>query len=192
VDPRAKEVLEFWFGDSDLRADVVRRKVWFVKDPRFDEEIRSRFFATCEDAARGAFTPWLQDARECLALIILLDQFPRNLFRGEPRAFATDPDALASAQHAVERGFDQFVAPGARMFFYLPFEHSEDIAMQRRAVALFEAMREIPEMSEAIRYAQLHFDVIRRFGRFPHRNAILGRISTPDEEAFLRTPGSSF
>ena len=192
MDKLAQAILQFWFGTADLSTNVKRRKAWFVKDPVFDEEIRSRFLGTWESAAEGTFQSWLQNPLECLALVILLDQFPRNLFRGDPRAFATDEAALAAAQHGVLQGFDRALPPVARTFLYLPFEHSEQLHDQRRSIELFESMEVIPEMSETIRYAQRHYEIIARFGRFPHRNAALGRQSTFEEEAFLNTPGSSF
>lgn len=129
---------------------------------------------------------------DCLALIILLDQFPRNLFRGDALAFATDSAALAAAQHGVTQGFDILLPHVARTFIYLPFEHSEQLENQRRSIELFNHMQDIPEMDETICYAQRHFEIIARFGRFPHRNKLLGRPSTPEEEAFLKTPGSTF
>ena len=192
MDTQAKEILAFWFGTADFTSSLEQRKAWFFKDPAFDEEIRNRFLAIYEKAAQGTLSSWLKTPLECLALIILLDQFPRNLFRGDARAFATDCAALAAAQHGVAQGFDILLPHVARTFMYLPFEHSEQLEDQRRSIELFNRMQENTDMAETIRYAQRHFEIIARFERFPHRNKLLGRQSTPEEEAFLKTPGSSF
>jgi uncharacterized protein (DUF924 family) len=178
-DPRAEAVLEFWFrGDAE-------RKEWFSKDPSFDDEIRARFLSLYEQASRGALAAWKDSPRECLALIILLDQFPRNMFRGSARAFATDALALDAARHAVASGYDRALSNTKRTFIYLPFEHSENLADQERALELFVGHPN----SE---WAQRHYEIIKRFGRFPHRNAILGRENTAAEIEFLKQPGSSF
>jgi uncharacterized protein (DUF924 family) len=169
----ADEIVSFW------RAAGAER--WFNKDTAFDEEIRQRFLDTYEDAATGKLSDWEQNAQGALALLILLDQFPRNMFRGDARAFATDPLARAIAAGAIIRGFDGQVPAEFRTFFYLPFEHSEDLADQERGIAFFKAIGD----DENLKWAELHADIIRRFGRFPHRNAILGRITTPEEQAFL-------
>ncbi len=158
---------------------------WFTKDPAFDDEIRERFLATYEAAAAGQLSGWEQSAEGTLALLILLDQFPRNMFRGEARAFATDPLARAITAGAIVRGFDSQVPKEMRNFFYLPFEHSEDLADQERGIALNKASGD----EENLKWAELHADIIRRFGRFPHRNAVLGRTTTPDEQAFLDSGG---
>lgn len=143
-------------------------------------------------AARDELEEWTTQPLGCLALIILLDQFPRNMFRGTPQAFATDPLALAVAQHTIAQGWDQQMLPVQRWFIYLPFEHSEDLACQQRSLELWQQLASDSESQSAIAYAQKHYDVIQQFGRFPHRNAILGRMSTPKEEAFLQRPGSAF
>ncbi len=161
-------------------------KKWFEKDAGFDAEIRRRFLGTHEAAAAGKFAAWEQSAEGALALLILLDQFPRNMFRGEARAFAADRQARAIAAGALLNGFDS-VMPDLRNFFYLPFEHSEDLADQERCVALFKAAGD----TDGLKWAELHADIIRRFGRFPHRNAALGRITTPEEQAFLDGGGFS-
>jgi uncharacterized protein (DUF924 family) len=153
---------------------------WFKKDPAFDDEIKRRFLATHEAAAAGRLTDWEQSAEGALALLILLDQFPRNMFRSEARAFATDPLARAVTSRAILNGFDG-AFPDMRGFFYLPFEHSENLADQERGLALYKAVGD----EDGLKWAVLHADIIRRFGRFPHRNAVLGRITTPDEQAFL-------
>ena len=185
-------VLAFWFGTADDPAFASPRKTWFGRDPAFDADIRDRFGDLYERAAAGEFDHWRDDAASCLALILLFDQFPRNMFRGTPKAFATDARALALARHAVARSYDRGMPPAHRTFFYLPFEHSESLADQHRAVALFEAVEPHPGREEGIRYAILHRDIIARFGRFPHRNPILGRDSTAEEIAFLQQPDSSF
>jgi uncharacterized protein (DUF924 family) len=153
---------------------------WFKKDASFDDEIRRRFLATHQAAAAGRLTEWENSAERALALLILLDQFPRNMFRGEARAFATDPLARAVASRAILNGFDG-AFPDMRSFFYLPFEHSENLADQERGIALYKAVGD----TDGLKWAQIHADIIRRFGRFPHRNAALGRVTTPEEQAFL-------
>jgi uncharacterized protein (DUF924 family) len=180
----AAEVLEFWFGQD--------RKRWFEKDPAFDEEIRRRFLPLYERAFQGEFTRWRADACNCLALVILFDQFPRNMFRGTARAFASDPLARDAMSVILENGWDQAMTPEERMFVYLPLEHSESIADQQRGLALMNGIAGHPETADVPRWAEAHLVIIRRFGRFPHRNAALGRVSTPEEIEFLNQPGSSF
>jgi uncharacterized protein (DUF924 family) len=184
------EVLLFWFGPPSERGKA--HKHWFVKSEAFDLEVRERFLAVYEDAAAGKLAHLKESAADCLALIVLLDQFPRNMFRGTPRAFATDPLALEIARHAVTRGFDRSLLPMERLFVYLPFEHSENLADQERACDLTQPLDLVVPELKAYSYALAHRDIIRRFGRFPHRNAILGRASTPEELEFLKGPGSSF
>ncbi len=169
----AAEVVTFWQAAGPDR--------WFTKDDVFDKEIRERFFDTYEAAAAGKLSDWEQSAQGALALLILLDQFPRNMFRADARAFATDPLARAITAGAIVRGFDSQVPKGLRGFFYLPFEHSEDLADQERCIALNKAIGD----AENLKWAEIHADIIRRFGRFPHRNAALGRTTTPEEQAFL-------
>ncbi|MFN0217783.1 MAG: DUF924 family protein [Hyphomicrobium sp.] len=177
----AQSVLDFWFGEL-TRAD------WFRKDEAIDAAIRARFFELYELLARDAVDDALAHPDASLAAILVLDQFSRNMFRGTPRAFATDAKAREIADRAVRQGFDAALPIERRVFIYLPFEHSETPEDQNRAVALLTALGD----AEYGRYAQAHADVIRRFGRFPHRNAILGRASTPDEAAYLAEPGSGF
>ena len=155
------------------------------RTPAFDDEIRERFLATYEAAAAGQLSDWEQSVEGALALLILLDQFPRNMFRGDARAFATDPLARAIAAGAIVRGFDSQVPKELRNFFYLPFEHSEDLADQERCIAFNKAAGD----AENLKWAEIHADIIRRFGRFPHRNAVLGRSTTPEEQAFLDSGG---
>ena len=160
---------------------------WFKKDTAFDEDIRRRFLATYEAAAAGQLANWEDTPAGALALAIVLDQLPRNMFRGDARAFAADPLARAVADRALKRGFDAKVDPSERQFFYLPFEHSEALPDQERCCALCRATGD----AELLKWAELHADIIRRFGRFPHRNAVLGRASTPAELAFLDAGGFS-
>jgi len=183
----AADVLRFWFS-----ARGKRDKRWFEKNDAFDQEIRSRFLDLHEQAAAGKLSRLKAAPEDCLALILLLDQFPRNMFRGSPRAFATDALALDAAHHAVAQGYDRAMLPVERMFAYLPFEHSETLTDQIKACELCKPLDAFEETKEAYRYAVRHRDIIQRFGRFPHRNAILGRESTPEEIAFLKTPGSGF
>lgn len=188
--PTPAEVLLFWFGGPSEQGK--RHKSWFEKDPAFDREIRNRFLPLYEKAASGGLAHWKERPADCLALIVVLDQFPRNMFRGTARAFAADPLALDAARHAVARGFDKTLEPVKRMFVYLPFEHSENIEDQLAACALFEPLKASPETADAYQYAVAHCEIIRRFGRFPHRNAVLGRASTAEEIEFLKQPGSGF
>jgi uncharacterized protein (DUF924 family) len=189
---QVQEILEFWFGKPDEPEYGKNRKVWFTKNPKFDQEVRSRFLSVYQQAAAGQLDGWKTSPLGCLALIILLDQFPRNMFRGQPQAFATDSQALAYAQHAVAHGFDSQLLPIQRLFVYMPFEHSENIEHQRQCVELFSALEDNPECASGVDYAHRHLKVIDRFGRFPHRNEILGRETTPEEAEFLKQPGSSF
>ena len=183
-----KDVLQFWFGTTPGE----RRKAWFVKDPVFDESIRARFLPLVGSAAAGALSGWTASARGALALIVVTDQFPRNMFRGSARAFATDPLALATASHLIAQGWDATMLPVERMFAYLPYEHSESPAGQDRSVELFAPLAAFPETSDALDYAERHRIIVKRFGRFPHRNAALGRQSTAAEVEFLEQPGSGF
>jgi uncharacterized protein (DUF924 family) len=188
--PTPADVFFFWFGPPAERGKPHKR--WFDKSDVFDREIRERFLPLYEDAAAGKLSRLKESPADCLALIVLLDQFPRNMFRGTPRAFATDPLALEAARHAVATGLDRGMLPVERMFAYLPFEHSEVLADQTLACELTRPLDAFAETADAHRYAVLHRDVVLRFGRFPHRNAILGRASTPQEIEFLKGPGSSF
>ena len=189
---RSSEVLEFWFGAPGSPGHGEPREAWFKKDPAFDSEISGRFRPLWHEAHAGAHADWADVAHRCLSLIIVCDQFPRNMFRGDPRAFATDPRALALARHTIERGYDEAFSCCERLFAYLPFEHSETIEDQRLAVALHEAMPDHPKKAHWLDFAERHLRIVERFGRFPHRNATLGRASTPEEIEFLKQPGSSF
>lgn len=177
----ADEVLEFWFGE-------LRPAQWWQKDPALDGLIRSRFGDLHERAVRGELMNWRANALGRLAEIIVLDQFSRNIWRDTPRAFASDGMALVLAQEAVAEGADQQLPVKWRAFLYMPFMHSESLRMHEQAMKLFSA----PGLEDNLRFEQRHRDIIERFGRYPHRNAILGRPSTAEEAAFLRTKGSSF
>lgn len=154
---------------------------WFAKDPAFDETIRDLFLPAYEAAARGERGDWELIPDGALALLLLLDQFPRNMFRGQPETYKTDPAALMVAERAIEKGFDHRVDPSLRRFFYLPFMHSEELRHQERSVALNEGLGQ----PDVVKWARHHHAIIAHFGRFPHRNALLGRVSTSDEERFL-------
>nr|WP_199307795.1 MULTISPECIES: DUF924 family protein [unclassified Leptolyngbya] len=187
--------MNFWFGTpgSEDTSYAGRRKLWFGKSSEVDEYIRTAFYTLYTQAALGELDGWQAQPESCLALILLLDQFPRNLFRQKPQAFATDEQALRVAKWAIAHGFDQQLNPLQRLFIYLPLEHSEVLEDQHKAVALIEALvQEDPALADPYDYALRHRDVIARFSRFPHRNEILGRISTPEEEVFLKQPGSRF
>jgi uncharacterized protein (DUF924 family) len=186
--PIHHEVLEFWFGVP--RGPRLKR--WFEKDAAFDAEVRRRFLTLYEETVAGAHARWLGEPESCLARIVVLDQLPRNMFRGAPRAFAADPLGLEAARHALAARYDRDRLPVERLFFYLPFEHSESLEDQERACELCRPLEAFPETHDAYRYAVAHRDIVARFGRFPHRNAILGRPSTPEEVEFLKGPGSSF
>lgn len=187
-----REVLDFWFGPAGSPEYGRSREAWFKKSEAFDDAIRARFLDLYLQAADGGMQAWRAAPDSLLALILVLDQFPRNLFRGTSRAFATDAQALAAAQLAVAQGFDRTLVPVQRWFVYLPFEHAEVLDLQRQCLALFEDLRSDPDSTGTIDYARRHFEIIARFGRFPHRNAVLGRVSTPEEVEFLRQPGSGF
>ena len=191
-----QDVLDFWFGkETDPEYGTVRNQ-WFTKNPDFDDQMRSLFLPHYQQAASGNLDSWQAQPHSCLALIILLDQFPRNAFRDKPQAFATDPLALAVTNFALDRRFDQALLPVLRWFVYLPLEHDENLVNQERSVQLFLALKDEypkdPHSVDTYNYALRHRDIIARFGRFPHRNGILGRKSTPAEIEFLQQPGSSF
>ncbi|MCZ7643301.1 MAG: DUF924 domain-containing protein [Pseudorhodoplanes sp.] len=174
---RPEAIISFWQEAGPQR--------WFVREVAFDETIRSRFLRTHEKAAAGASVDWAKEPQGTLALLLLLDQFPRNMFRGEARAFATDAQARAIANVAIARGDDLAVPPALRSFFYLPLMHSEDIRDQERCVVLCQAARN----PDGLRYAVIHAEAIRRFGRFPHRNTALSRPTTAAEQAYLDADG---
>lgn len=198
---RAEEILQFWFGELDEGGwdfDPARYDLWFGKSPETDRVVTERFGEDARAAAEGRLDPWAETPRGRLALVLLLDQFPRHIHRGKPEAWAQDPKAQRIVLEGLARGHDQALRPIERSFFYLPFEHAEDAALQARSVALYRALAEAAPEAVRARYASFldyairHQVIIDRFGRFPHRNAILGRESTEKEEAFLLLPGSSF
>ncbi len=200
TDPRIATVLKFWLGapePTDASA-LTCQPLWFTKSDALDDEIRSRFGAWVEEARAGQLDGWADRAHGRLALVVLLDQFSRNAWRGKPESFAGDAKALALALAALDNGHWEAVAPLARFFLALPLEHAEDPALQARSVALFEQLvaqatpETQPVLAGALDYAQQHQEVIARFGRFPHRNAILGRESSAEEKAYLAQPGSGF
>lgn len=170
----AADVVNFWLEAGQER--------WFSKNAEFDALFRERFSSAHEAASEGRLDAWQDSPEGCLALVLLLDQFPRNCFRGSPRAYATDPAARAVAARAIDAGYDEAVDQRLRLFFYLPFEHSESPEDQERSVALHQRIG-------FTEYALQHQDIIRRFGRFPHRNAVLGRVSTAEEQEFLARGG---
>jgi len=189
----AADILAFWFGRPGELGYGQPRAEWFRKDAGFDAEICSRFLPAVEAALAGDLNAWAADRQGILALLILLDQFPRNLFRGEARAFAGDEQARHLAETTLAKGWDQHLNAVEKLFVYLPFEHSESLADQERSVALFSALAAgHPGCEGFLDYAHRHHEVIARFGRFPHRNAALGRPSTPEETIYLAQPGSGF
>lgn len=188
--PAADEVIHFWFGSPPSEQ---ARPEWFRKDPAFDERIRALFGAQVERALGGDLRAWDATPTGALARIVLLDQFTRNLFRGTAKAFAGDALALAAAQAMVARGDDRWLSGVMRTFVYLPFEHSEDLAMQAESLRLYARLAaDHPECADNEVWAKKHEVIVARFGRFPHRNEALGRVSTAEELAFLKEPGSSF
>ncbi len=189
---RARAVLDFWFGAAGEPGDGTVRSEWFAAQPEFDARIAASFGETIEAALAGECDAWGRSAQTACALVIVVDQFTRNVFRGTPRMFAGDRLALDTARRIVAERWDERYDALHRWFCYMPFEHSESIDDQRESLRLFGALRDHPLAGGAWRWAKSHHDVIERFGRFPHRNEILGRASTPDEIAFLREPGSRF
>jgi uncharacterized protein (DUF924 family) len=177
------DVLTFWFEETQPAQ-------WFQKNPEFDALVRTRFEPVYEDARAGKFEHWQSDADGALALCVIFDQFPRNMFRDTARSYATDDQALLVAKRAVHLGLDQVVVSVKRRFIYLPFEHSEKFADQKRSLELFTSLKKDDPIS--YEYAVRHYQVIERFGRFPHRNAILGRANTPEEDVYLSENGYVF
>lgn len=190
-------IIEFWFGKDFRKNPLQKQDTWFTKDPSFDAVVAKTYGSMLESAPTKA-REWNATAEGSMAFILLTDQFPRNIHRGKPEAFAYDSFALDAAKNGVDRGFDQELHWVQRVFYYLPFEHSEDLAMQERSLELFQSLvmgaskDYVDTVSENYDYAVRHWEIIKRFGRFPHRNAILGRASTAEEVAFLQEPNSSF
>ena len=187
-----QEVLDFWFGAPGSAEFGTQRDLWFVKKDAFDAQIHQRFLSLHARAHAGDLVHWQEEPGSLLALIVVLDQFSRNLFRGQAASFAGDAQALACARLMVARGWDLRLSPVQRVFVYLPYEHCENLPTQEEALGLFERILEDPQLAGQLDWARKHHEVIRRFGRFPHRNQILGRVSTPEEVAFLAQPGSRF
>ncbi len=193
-------ILRYWFGNNADDAEVVREKtgLWWKKNPDVDNEIRRRFEPMLESEIKGELASWGNSARGQLARILLLDQFPRNMYRGTARAFAYDEQARRLARETLEPGMDRMLRPVERVFVYLPFEHSEDAQDQATSIRLFEALlEEVPAtlkqpFQNFLDFAKKHKEIVDGFKRFPHRNAMLGRASTPEELEFLKGPGSSF
>lgn len=191
TEPQA--VLDFWFAAEGDPEHGAVRDLWFRKSEATDRQIAECFGPLIEQALRGELETWAAEPHSALAHIVLLDQFTRNTFRDTPRAFAGDKRALAAAMAMVGSRQDEALLPVQRVFVYLPFEHAEGIVMQEEALRLFTRLvAEAPELQNMLDYAQRHHDVVQRFGRFPHRNEILGRQSTTDEIEFLKQPGSRF
>jgi uncharacterized protein (DUF924 family) len=188
----AADVLSFWFGAPGDAGFGTARAEWFRRDAEFDAAIGTRFGRLHAELAAGGGRSWLDRARSALAYVIVLDQFSRNLYRDDPRAFAADPLALRAASDALFKGLDRELTLLERPFLYMPFMHSEALVDQDRCVSLFEELAREDPSSQNLSYALRHREIVARFGRFPHRNRVLGRETTPDEAAFLREPNSSF
>ncbi|MBV8890362.1 MAG: DUF924 domain-containing protein [Alphaproteobacteria bacterium] len=182
---RARALLDVWFGADDDPARLHHKQIWFRSTPEFDAEVQRNFASDHDAAVAGAYAGWEAEPESALALVMLLDQVPRNIFRSTPRAFASDPLALAVTNRALARGFDERLPAAWRLFFYLPLEHSEVLADQQRGLDLVLALPPVPGRATDGKMTRLHCEIIERFGRFPHRNVILGRISTAEELAFL-------
>lgn len=200
IDPKVEWILSEWFGPIESEAEFPQNKmkVWFNGGDFYDQKIKSLFKNEVEQALQGGFTTWEDQPESSLALVLLLDQFTRNIYRGEPAAFSGDDRALSITLSGIDQGLDEDLFPVYRYFYYMPLMHSEDLDVQKMAVMMGEALIEVAP--EAIQkpiaafkdYAQQHLDIIEKFGRFPHRNDILGRKSSPEEVEFLKKPGSSF
>jgi uncharacterized protein (DUF924 family) len=182
---RAQALFDFWFGPPEHPERQHHKQIWFRSTPEFDAAVGETFAADHDAAVAGRLHTWEEAPLSALALVMLLDQVPRNIFRSTPRAFASDHLALATTMRAMERGFDQAIPAAWRLFFYLPFEHSEVLEHQQRGLDLLLALPPVPGRRMDAHMSRLHFEIIERFGRFPHRNAILGRASTEEELAFL-------
>ncbi len=178
-----KDIINFWFEET-------KPQQWFQVNPEYDELVRSKFIEIYELARQGGLDDWKNDADGVLCLCLLFDQFPRNMFRGTPQAFATDEQGLLVAKYAISKGLDQVITPDRRRFVYLPFEHSEHLTDQKKSLDLFGVMKH--EYPLSYEYAVRHYDVIEKYGRFPHRNNILGRENTLEEDIYLSQEGSGF
>ena len=189
---RAEMLLDFWFASESASERDRLRDIWFQATAEFDAALAERFRVDYDRAAGGVYGPWRDAPQTCLALILLMDQLPRNLFRNSPRAYATDAAALEIASEGVARGYDHAVVPVRRCFFYMPFQHSESIADQETAMRLYAALPEHPDKAAFVEAARRHYTIIARFSRFPHRNCILARASTSAKREFLQQPGATF
>lgn len=193
-----QDILEFWFGKNITKDPLQNANDWFTKNADYDAEIAEQFKPTLEKINAGGHADWNLNAQGSLAYILVTDQFPRNIFRNQKTSFSFDPIALTAAIHGIQKGYDQELSWIERCFYYLPFEHAEDLKMQELSLLYFQNLqRAIPKMyldhgDEVYDYAIKHWEIIKRFGRFPHRNAILKRTSTPEEIEFLKQPGSAF
>lgn len=200
MSPTPESILACWFGDDLVSPEAIaaRIRIWFSGDPAFDEQLRERFDGLPDRALRGELDSWRGEARTCLALVLVVDQLPRNLYRGTERCFAYDSLALEVATTALRSGFDAELSPMEAAFLYLPLEHSEDLTAQDRCVALFRNLVDCapaalqPQLEYSLEFAIRHREVIRRFGRFPHRNKALARASTPEELDYLESGGESW
>lgn len=194
------EILLYWFGNiqKEEAPEDSKQKIWFFKSDSTDNEIKEKFLKDVENAISDIYCDWEDNPYSALSLILLLDQFTRNIYRDTPLAFSGDNKALEIAEKSINKGFDKLFHPIKRVFFYMPFEHSEDINMQKKLLELFsnlisESKDDLKPLIEGFNdYAQKHYDIVEKFGRFPHRNKILGRESTNEEIEFLKQPGSSF
>ena len=187
-----QQILDFWFGEQGSAEHGAARELWFRKDAAVDAEIRSRFGAAVETALAGGYADWTAMPQGTLARILMLDQFTRNIYRDTAGAFAGDALALQTADAAVARGDDAALIAVERWFLYMPFEHAESLAAQQRSLELFARLRDESGLAAPLEWAEKHAAIVRRFGRYPHRNAVLGRESTPEESAFLLEAGSRF
>lgn len=186
-------ILAFWFDTTPEAPSEAAQKRWWTKDPDFDALLRERFLDTWEQARAGALDHWTQTPSGRLALILVLDQFSRNMHRGSPLSWTQDPAAQRHCLAALAAGEDAGLPKHARLFLYLPLEHAEDVALQERSMDCFRALvADHPEEQMLLDYAARHAEIVVRFGRFPHRNSVIGRESTPEELAFLKEPNSSF
>lgn len=194
---KQEAILSFWFGDDSLHP-TARQAMWFSHSTTYDAVIAERFGALVDEASHGAFDDWAKTPRGALALVLVLDQFRRHIYRDDPRAFSHDAHARKIAETAIDHGLDEKLNVVERLFLYLPLEHSEDLVAQDRSVRLFSELRDVAVdderklITEALDYAIRHRDCIARFGRFPHRNTILGREDTKEEREFLKRPDSRF
>lgn len=191
---RADVILSFWFAQPQDNEEYYeeRRQLWFASNPQIDQDIRDRFLADYQAAYEGRLNEWEQAPQTTLALLLLFDQFPRNMFRGQSQAFATDAQARRLTFKLLQTGEASKLLPVEQMFVYMPLMHSEELVDQQQSVTLFRQLAQQHPPLDSVTYAVKHQEIIERFGRFPHRNVILGRVSTPEELAFLTQPGSSF